>query len=801
MKISHNWLKEFVDVESSPQQLSDTLNMLGIEVESFVEYASIFNRFVIGKVLTREKHPKADKLSVCTVFDGSEEHTIVCGAPNVEAGQTVVVALPGAIVPNGGFEIGKRVLRGVESNGMICSKAELNIEDDHSGIWVLPDDTPVGMPFADAMSMNDTVYEISITPNRADALSHCGIARVVAAFENKSMKQQEHRLQEGSQPLSVSVQIEDSEKCPRYAARVIRNVKVGQSPDWLRQRLEAVGLRPKNVVVDVTNYVLMEYGQPLHAFDYDTVKDQSIVVRRAKAGETYTTLDGKERTLDGDMLMICDTEKSLAIGGVMGGDNSSVRDSTTNILLESAYFQPSSIRKTGRSLAISSDASYRFERGVDVNNVIPALNRAAQLIAELAGGDIEQGIADVYPQPIPERVLNLRFDRARKIIGIEISNEEMTSLLQRLQFVVVSVTDSAIDVRVPSFRVDIHAEIDLIEEIAILYNYDNITVQNEATVSFGESRLPEKLSTQPLRNSIRQYLSLNGFAEIVTQNQVDPASAALLGIEAVHIANPLGEELSVMRSSLLPSMLRVLRHNERNGARMLALYEVGKTFRKAEQGSHSFIEGISESEELCIALHGFASQQEWFGEERRYDFYDAKGVVEALMDFLGIELQWGSEVQHPMFGSNALAIKAGNTAIGVVGNIQPAVLKHADIENTPYVISLDLSLLYSLARAAKQYKAVSLFPFIQRDLSFVTEKKTKADEILQVIRANAGIYFRDARIFDIFEGKSVGENKKSISYAITFASDERTLTDSEADAAINTIIQAVQRSTGATLRT
>ncbi len=476
MLLSLNWLKEFVEFDLSYNELENALTMLGIEVENVVFQEEKYQNFIIAEIIEKKPHPNADKLSLCNVNTGSEILKVVCGAPNVAQGQKVILGLAGAVVPNGGFKLEKRKIRGEESNGMICSLNELELGNSNEGIEVLPEDAPLGMKISDYYGLNDTILEISLTPNKSDCLSHLGVAREIAAYLRKPIIYPDFNIIEVNDNISnyAKVIVEDNDKCPRYTARVIRNCKIVESPEWLKKKLKNIGLRPINVAVDVTNYVLMESGQPLHAFDLDKIKDNTIIVKTAEEGQKFVTLDGKERILSNEMLLICDAEKPIAIGGVMGGQNSEIDLNTTNILLESAFFNPSSIRKTSKKLGLQSDSSYRFERGVDISNVPKALDRAAKLIAELTGGEIVKGMIDIYPNPNNKRQIILRYQRANKILGTNLSNSEINDILVSLQFELINQTDTDVVVLVPYHRVDVELEIDLIEEIARLYNYDNI---------------------------------------------------------------------------------------------------------------------------------------------------------------------------------------------------------------------------------------------------------------------------------------------------------------------------------------
>ncbi|MFM7773995.1 MAG: phenylalanine--tRNA ligase subunit beta [Candidatus Kapaibacterium sp.] len=798
MKISHNWLQEFVDIRLRPEELSEALNMLGIEVEGFEDRRSMYDGFVIAEVRTKEKHPKADKLSVCTVFDGTELRTVVCGAPNVDAGQTIVLARPGARVPRDGFEIGTRSLRGVESQGMICSKAELLLPEDVDGIWILDEGLPIGAPAGPALGLADVIYEVSVTPNRADALSHLGIARVIAAYQGTEVRVRPASVPESAAMNSMAVQVRDPQACPRYLARVVRNVHVRPSPLWLQQRLESVGLRPRNVVVDITNLVLMECGHPLHAFDADVVHTGGIIVERATHGERFVTLDGKERELDSDMLMIRDAEKSLAVAGVMGGQGSAITDATRTVLIESAYFQPSSIRRTARRLGISSDASYRFERGTDIGNLEHALDRAAELMVELAGGEADAGFTEVYPDPLDTKPIMVRFARVRAVLGVAIDDDEITSRLVKVGCSVIGRDEASVMVRTPTYRVDFHEEIDLIEDIAIIGHYDSIPVAVETLVREEEKVLPSSFVDTSVKERLRRHLATGGFHEVVTQNQTDPRSDALSGGEGVALLNPLGEELSIMRSSLVPSLMRVVAHNVRQGAERIAVFEIGKTFRRTSAEGMP-VDGIEEREEVCIAVSGSAHPKMWYGPERAVDFFDMKGVLQSLLQTIGCTVEFRDSADG-QFTADQAEVLCDGESVGVFGYVTKDLLKNADCAQAVVVAKMSIPALRDAKTKERTYRRVSPFPTVQRDLAFIIDSGVPAESVRGCIEDTCGAILQGVRVFDVFAHASLGEGKKSCAYRLTFGSPERTLTDIEVDEQIRSCVQAVEERFLARLR-
>jgi len=803
MNISLKWLKELVDFSMTTEELDQTLTMLGIEVEGIIDYRKKYENFYTAKVLSKEKHPDADKLSLCKVECQGEQFNVVCGAPNVEAGQKIAFGKLGAIVPSAGFKLEKRKIRGHVSEGMICSQQELETGEDKSGIWVLPEDAPLDMLLVDYLDLDDVVLEIGITPDRADCLSHIGIARDLAAYLGKEVNMPEINVIEDGPDVNESCTIEilDKEKCPRYAARIIRNVKIKESEDWLKSILVKLGLRPINNVVDVTNFVLMEMGQPLHAFDLRKLEGNKIIVKTAKEGEKFVTLDSQERKLDSDMLMICDGKKSIAVGGVMGGENSEVHKDTTDILLESAYFNPSSIRKTAKKLGIQSEASYRFERGVDINSIITALDRAAELIANMTEGVVDKGYIDVYPETFIRKKATLRFNRARKLIGADIPNDDMANMLQSLKFDTVRRDDGSITVKVPTWRVDVDYEVDLIEEVARLYNYDNIEPQFSTNLNFLGNNLPEHLSAPSLKEDMRKFFVPRGLQEIITYNLTDPKLAEIFTKSPVRIANPLGQELSVLRPSLVPSILKVLKHNIRFGTHDLSLFEIGKTFHKTnKQGT--FIEGYEEKEWLAVAITGLKQAKNWSEQAKEVDFYDIKGICEELIEYMRFkDVKFKANVKEDtVFTKNSLTVYLGKKLIGNLGEVNKKMLELFDIDQKVFILVFDLQELYSCESQIPKYSPVAPFPAMLRDIGFVVDKKINAQEILDLIYNKGGKLLKDVKVFDVYEGKSIEKGMKSIAFSLTFSSPDRTLVEKEVEDSIGKVVKAVENKFNATLR-
>lgn len=803
MLVSHAWLKEFVDFDLTPKEVDSILTMLGIEVEHIYDYKEKFNNYVVGFVAERNPHPNADKLSLCKVDCGEPELVqVVCGAPNVAQGQKIAFAKLGAYVHSAGFAIEKRKIRGEVSQGMICSQKELELGEDGSGIWVLPEEAPTGMSLAEYLNIADTVYEISVTPNRADALSHLGIAREISAYLQKQLKMPLISLKENTININsiAKVSIECPELCPRYMARVVLNAEIKESPDWLKNKLTLVGLRPINNVVDATNFVLMNLGHPLHAFDFDKVAGKSVIVKTSQAGEKYTTLDSKERELPEGSIMICDEEKYIGVAGVMGGENSEITNSTKNIIIESAYFNPSAIRRTSKKLALQSDASYRFERGADINVVPIALDLCAQLIAELSGGEIAEGAIDCYPNKRENAKIELRFERTRNIIGAEISNDDICALLERLNCKVIARDSEKATFDCPTYRVDINEEIDLVEEVVRMYNYDNLEPNFYTSFNLDQKKPSLELQMPSMRKELKSALRGLGFNEILTQNMLDPTSAALFTDNPVKIANPLGEEMSIMRPAILPSILKTIERNIRFGNKNLNFFEIGKTFEKATDGI--FLKEFNENERLAIALCGSDVQNSWAQKEREYDFYDIKGIVASVLNKVKIK-DWAfslNDLENVGLSANSLKITVGADTIGYLGEIAPAILKKFEIESAIYYAEIDLTKLYRLEIAKTKYKPAPAFPASKRDLAFLADKSVHAESFFALIKANGGEFLKNIELFDVYEGKNLEPGKRSLAFALSFFAEDRTLTQEEVEKAVNKVIEQASKELNAKLR-
>ena len=802
MNVTLNWLKTYIDFDLSPSELADRLTMLGIEVESIKQLGAGLEGVIVGSVSSIRPHPNADKLVLCQVDVGeAEELQIVCGAPNARAGMLAPVATIGATLPIG-LTIKSAKLRGETSQGMLCSEKELGLSDDAAGLMELPADTPLGTSFSEALRLDDIVFELEITPNRPDCLSLIGVAREIRAETGNPLKLPSGDLKESETDIQelTSVTIEAPDLCPRYAARVIQGVKVGESPAWLQQRLESVGVGVINNIVDITNFVLMEYGQPLHAFDYHKLKENRIVVRRAAAGENITTLDEVERELTADMLVIADAEKPVALAGIMGGYDSEITETTCDVLLESAYFNPSSVRATAKALGISTEASYRFERGADPGVVITALNRAAQLIAELAGGTVCEGVVDVYPGEQPLTRIQLRPERVNFVLGTTIETVEMVQILGRLDFDVEASGD-VYQVTVPTFRSDVTREIDLIEEIARVYGYDNIPT----TLPKGDIPVPPPNPKTEVHNRIKRFLLAAGMMEVVNYSFCDPNCFDKIRLNAndplrdtVKLRNPLSPEMSVLRTTLLPSLLENAQHNRNHQIDTIALFEIGSVFIGNEENGR--IETL-EPERVTGILAGQIGEGIYSNPYRQPDFFDIKGLVEGILEVCGIVDYTLQKTDVPTFhpGRNA-AVLLGDRQLGTFGEAHPQVLENYDLPYKAYLFEFDLESLVDTAVFTKRFEPISIYPKVARDLAIVVDKEILSDMPTELIYATGGEVVESVRLFDVYEGEQVPEGKKSLAYTITYHSVTETLTDKAVNALHDKVVERLNQELGAELR-
>ena len=812
MKVTLNWLKRYVAFDWSPEELTERLTMLGLEVEGVQKLGGEFTGIVVAQVLSRDKHPNADKLSVCRVADGTGERQIVCGAQNFQAGDKVPLILPGASLPlkpgdKEPFTIKIGKIRGVESHGMLCSPAELGLPDQVDGLLILRPDAPVGQPFAEYLGRagSDVVYDLEVTPNRPDLNSVIGIAREIAAVTGNAL--QVPVISDQSSVISgekaadlVVVHLEAADLCPRYTARVVKGVKVGPSPDWLRSALERVGVRSINNVVDVSNFVMLETGQPLHTFDYHLIGEASderptIVVRRAAAGEKFVTLDGKEHTLTTENLLIADYAKGIALAGVMGGQNTEINDATVDVLIESAYFVPTKIRRTSKALGLRTDASYRFERGADINACDYASRRCAQLILETAGGTLAQGVVNAHPEPAKVKQITLRLEKTAALLGVNIPAETQGKMLTSLGLTqqTGSTEAGASSWSIPSWRVDMKREADLIEEIARLFGVDKIpsTTPRGATGSHPFDAVVDQFA------EVRRLLTGLGLNEAQGQTLINDAAAKLVTPDLVMLANPLSSEMNALRPSLLPGLLDTLHHNlaRKNGD--VQLFEIGRVFTQVNGQP-------KEGWRVAVALTGARVPGFWTGEERgaKCDLYDLKGILEEFFEQVGLRgIAYGKRADSTaLFLESANVALGGKLELGQLGQLLPRLAKQYDLRDAVVLAELNLDLILSKRNASKSFKPLPQFPAIGRDLAMIVPEATTHDAVLQVVRQTKPANLETVELFDVFRGKHVPAGEKSLAYAFTYRAADRTLKDEEVTAAHARLVEAFKLSLKASLR-
>ncbi len=780
MNVTYNWLKEFVDFDLSPEDLADLLTMLGLEVEGMQKIGSGMDDVIVAVVNEKRQHPNADKLSLCKVNTGSAVLDIVCGAQNFSAGDTVALAQIGAVLP-GDFKIKRSKIRGEESLGMLCSEKELGLADESSGIMILSSNLTPGQPVFDALGLKDTLYEVGLTPNRADCLSVIGIAREIAAKLGKPLRCPENAINEGTEITSniINVSVEDAELCPRYSARYISGCRIASSPEWLVKRLKAVDIRSINNVVDVTNFVMMELGQPLHAFDCDLLAGRRIVVRRAVEGEPFTTLDSQQRILTSNDLVICDGERPVALAGVMGGLNSEISPETTSVLLESAFFKPSAIRTTSKRVGLHTESSHRFERGIDVGGVLRALDRAAALIAELSGGSVAQGALDVYPGKAERTAIILRPARANAMIGIELSTARIIEILSNLQFDVHEMPDGNLEVVAPSYRIDIEREIDLVEEIARLNGFDKIPTSMPIAQVCSDRPTPH----QRLERAVRDILVSHGMNEIINYSFTAPNAADKLMLGAddprrsvIRLCNPLVEEQSVMRTSLLPGVLETVARNTNFRSLDLRLFEMRRVYLP-NAGEEMPREPIF----IVGALTGSREKEGWCHATDVIDFYDAKGIVENLLELLHIDgVKWVADTPEPYYHpGKSCSIVLGRDRLGSLGEIHPTVQETFGLEKPVYCFELDFEKLVTRVRQQASINVPSRFPDSSRDIAMLVPEDIPAERITECVKGVKAPEIEQVDIFDVYRGTGIPEGFKSIAVRVRYRSYERTLLDNE----------------------
>ncbi|WP_223591056.1 phenylalanine--tRNA ligase subunit beta [Neobacillus bataviensis] len=803
MFVSYKWLQDYVDLTGvTAAELAEKITKSGIEVEGVEILNEGIKGVVVGHVLEREQHPNADKLSKCLVDVGEGEPVqIICGAPNVAQGQKVAVAKVGAVLPSN-FKIKKAKLRGEESNGMICSLTELGMEgkvvpkEYSEGIFVFSADAEVGTDALALLNRDDEVLELSLTPNRADALSMLGVAYEVAAILGRDVKLPETDLQASTEKATdyVKIVVDAKDDNPLYVAKMIKNVKIGPSPLWMQTRLMSAGIRPHNNVVDITNYILLEYGQPLHAFDYDRLGSKEILVRRAADGEKFVTLDDVERTLTADHLVITNGVEPVALAGVMGGANSEVTSDTTTVLLEAAYFNGAAVRKASKDHGLRSEASARFEKGVDPNRVRPAGERAAYLMAKYAGGEVLEGAAEVDTLTVEPAVVSITLEKINRVLGTELVMKDVEEIFARLQFS-VSVEGDTITVTAPTRRGDIKIEEDLVEEVARLYGYDNIP----KTLPIGSST-PGRISAyQKKRRVVRQYLEGAGLYQAVTYSLTSEEKATQFAMEkrdTIRLAMPMSEERSILRLSILPQLLEVVKYNSARQNDSLAVYETGAVF--LSNGTDVL---PVEKEHLAGAMTGLWHSHSWQGEKKAVDFFVVKGILEGMFAKLGLSeqveyVQAQVEGMHP--GRTAVILLNGEK-IGFIGQVHPSMQKELDLKDT-YVFELSLKAVLEAEAPVLQYESIPRFPSITRDIALVVNRETVSGTLKEIILTAGAPLLKEVQVFDLYEGDKMEAGKKSIAFSLKYVDPERTLTDEEVTKVHEKVLGALEEKAGAVLR-
>ncbi len=780
MKVSLSWLQNYVSIDRDATELAKALTMVGLEVESVTNRFAYLQSVVVGRVVETGRHPKSSALTLCSVDIGQRQVPIVCGAPNVRNDLLVPVALPGTVLPDGTV-LSAGAIRGVRSEAMICSEHELGIGPETSVVRELDGGLTVGQRLHEALGLDDPVLEIDLTPNRPDCTSIIGIARELAGIQKTRITYPDYHLSDSSSDISTmtSVTIEAPEFCPRYAARMVTDIDIKASPAWLQDRLLSVGLRPINNIVDITNFVMMETGQPLHAFDFDRLAENRIVVRTARSGETFVTLDQKERQLDSEMLMICDGEKSVAIGGVMGGMNSEIEPATRRVLIESAYFNPGSVRKTAKKLGLATDASYRFERGVDPKGTVNALNRSARLMEEIAGGKLVSGLIDEHPRPVPTHAIDLHIEKTNRLLGTSFEANEIRSLLESIEFKIKKKNARTLTVVPPSYRVDVTRPEDLMEEAARLSGYEHIPLTHPKMPAEGRPT-PKPLQ---VRNRIKQLLTGFGFSEAITYSFITRDACDMLGLEpddprrnTVPVLNPLSEEQAVMRSSMIPGLLGVMHHNLAHQEKHLKLFETGKTY--LAQGTDQLPE---ETEMLAGLWTGARYRPSWHRREIGCDFFDVKGAVEALLHALGLfPVEFigapDSFCRYTRPGYTG-RIHCGDQQLGLLGEIHPRLRKQYELKQTSYIFELNVDRMLPLISDRKTSQPIPRFPSVSRDITLIVDEDLAAQGILNRVMQIGDTLIESLHLFDVFQGKPIAEGKKSISFRIVYRAADRTLED------------------------
>ena len=790
MLISLNWLKQYVDIKESVEEIANALTMIGQEVEAIDIQGKDLGNVVIGQIVEFDKHPNSDRLTLLKVNVGEEEPLqIICGATNHKLNDKVVVAKIGAVLP-GNFKIKKSKIRDVESFGMLCSEAELGLAKESEGIIILPEDAPIGKEYREYAGLNDVIFELEITPNRPDCLSHIGIAREVAAYYNRKVKYPVIEIAETIESVNtvIKVNIEDKERCKRYLGRVIKNVKIKESPEWLKTRIRAMGLNPINNVVDVTNFVMFEYNQPMHAFDLDKVEG-NITIRAAKENEEITTLDGVERVLKNGELVIADDEKAIAIGGVIGGQNTQIDSDTKNIFVEVAYFTPENIRRESRDLGIFTDSAYRNERGMDVENLAVVMNRAVSLLAEVAEGEVLSEVIDKYVEKPKRAEISLNLEKLNKFIGKTLTYEEVGKILTHLDIELKPLGDGTTLLIPPSYRADLTRPADIYEEVIRMYGFDNIEAKMPVmSIESGEENTNFKIS-----RIVREILKELGLNEVINYSFIPKFTKELFnfGEEVIEIKNPLSEDMAVMRPTLLYSLIANVRDNINRNQTDLKLFEISKTFKKLGEGQNGL---AIEDLKIALILSGREEKNLWNQSKSDYNFYDLKGYLEFLLERLNVtKYSLTRLTNNKNFHPGASAeIKIGEDVIGVLGELHPNLVNYFGIKREKvFFAELNLTSLLKYIKIKVNYETISKYPEVLRDLAITLDRSVLVGEMVKEIKKKVNL-IEKIDIFDVYSGDKIDKDKKSVAMSIVLRDKNRTLTDEDIDKAMTAILELIK---------
>ena len=796
MLISLDWLKQYVDIKEDIKELENTLTMIGQEVEAIEEQGKELAKVVIGQITEYGKHPEAEKLTLLKVNIGEEEELqIVCGAPNHKLGDKVVVATIGAVLP-GDFKIKKSKIRGVESQGMLCSEVELGLGNDGDGIIILPEDAPLGEEYRVYKKLNDVIFELEITPNRPDCLSYIGIAREIAAYYGRKIKCPEFESKKIIESINtghIDVRIEDKERCKRFSGKVIKNIKVQESPEWLKNRLISMGLKPINNVVDATNYILFECNQPLHAYDLTKINDRKIIVRKSLNGEKIVTLDGVERELNKGELIIADAEKPLGIAGIMGGESSKVTEETTEIFLECAYFTPENIRKTSKELGLSSDSSYRFERGLDIENTAEVLERAADLISQLTGGEVLEGCIDKYIEKYEKIEIPLNIEKLRKFMGKNIEIDVVGKILTNLGINIKTLNSTTIIATPPSYRGDLTRTADLYEEIIRMYGFDNI-----------ENKMPEENIRPGVKDSMtvvvdeaKEILAKLGLQEVINYSFISKDAIKMLGITepTLEITNPISDDMAVMRPTLIYSLLSNVRDNLNRNQNGLRFFEVSRVFTPKEDGL------ANETLRASIALAGKTFKTLWDPKPEAMDFYTLKGFVEKFLEYMGVtRYQLDRSEDNNFHPGRSADIRIGKVKIGTFGEIHPELAENMDIKRErAYVAELDLTTLLNYRAKKVKYERIVKYPEVTRDLAVVLDRDVLVGKMLEDIKKSSNL-IESVAIFDVYQGEKIEADKKSVAISIVLRKKDGTLEESDINITVDKILKLIAKNYNGEIR-